>query len=100
MRTTKTSLLSTVLIVIVSTLSSINTSAQNSEDVFEAYRQRAEAKFNAKKQAYEKIFNNYRDSVNNAFSQYLERRWEEISLNKSFPNPFKPEPKPVVKIEK
>lgn len=96
MRTTKTSLLSTVLVIIISTLSSINVSAQNNEDVFEAYRKRAESKFNAKKQSFEKIFNSYRDSINNEFSQYLERRWEEISLNKSFPNPFKPEPKPVV----
>ena len=82
--------------IIVGTLSSINISAQNNEDVFEAYRKRVESKFNSTKQAYEKTFKSYRDSINNEFSSYLERRWEEMDLDKSFPNPFKPEPEPVV----
>ena len=96
MKTAKTSLLSAVLIVIVSTISSINASAQNNEDVFEAYRNHVNSLFNERKQANEKIFRSYRDSINNEFSKYLERRWEEMSLSKSFPNPFKPEPEPVV----
>ena len=96
MKTAKTSLLSAVLIVIVSTISSINASAQNNEDVFEAYRKHVNSLFNERKQANEKIFRSYRDSINNEFSKYLERRWEEMSLSKSFPNPFKPEPEPVV----
>lgn len=96
MRTTKTSLLSIVLMLIVSTIYSFNVAAQDNEDVFEKYRQMVESKFNSTKIKHDKTFNAYRDSINNAFSVYLKNEWEQTSLSNSRPIPNKPEPKPVI----
>lgn len=96
MNTTRTSLLSIVLIFVISTICSINMVAQDNKDAFERYRQMVESKFETTKAKHDKRFDNYRDSVNNAYSLYLQREWEQTSLNKSRPTPVKPEPKPIL----
>ena len=71
-------------------------SAQNDNDPFEKIRQTMDKRFEEVRQDNERVFNNYRDRINHEFSTYLEREWEKTSLSKVIPNPFKPEPKPVV----
>ena len=70
--------------------------AQNNNDPFEKIRQAMDKRFEDVRQDNERVFNNYRERINQEFSTYLEREWEKTSLSKVIPNPFKPEPKPVV----
>lgn len=71
-------------------------SAQNNNDPFEKIRQAMDKCFEDARQDNERVFNNYRNRINQEFSTYLEREWEKTSLSKVIPNPFKPEPKPVI----
>ena len=96
METTKTSLLSIVLLILACTISPVTLWSQDNKDVFESYRQRISSEFSVRKVAHNTTFNNFRDSINNQYSSYLQKRWEEISLSKGLPAPQKPEPKPVV----
>lgn len=73
--------------------------AQETTDIFEAYRKSIYKTFEATRVKHDKTFENYRDSINYAFSEYLRKEWENTSLSESLPNPFKPEPKPVVNTD-
>lgn len=91
----RTSLLSIVLIIIISTIYSINLFAQDNKDVFETYRSIIESKFDSTLNKHNQAFTKYRDSINNAFSTYLLKEWEQYSFNEYIQDYFKPEPKPI-----
>lgn len=82
-----------------STMTTVSVYAQETTDIFEAYRQSINKTFEATRVKHDKTFESYRDSINNAFSEYLRKEWDNTSLSESLPNPFKPEPKPVVNTD-
>lgn len=95
MRILKISLL-LLLSLCVSTMTTISMYAQVSNDIFEAYRQSINETFEATRVKHDKTLENFRDSINNEFSQYLRKKWDDTTLSKSLPSPFKPEPIPVI----
>ena len=96
MKTLKIFLWSLLSLCLLSTMTTVSMYAQETTDIFEAYRQSIENTFESTKVKHDKTFENYRDSINNAFSEYLRKEWDNTSLCESLPNPFKPEPKPIV----
>lgn len=84
------------VLVIALTATSVIAEAQVKGDPFEQYRQAIDNRFEEIRQGNERVFNNYRDKINDEFAHYLEREWDKFSISKVIPNPFKPEPAPVV----
>ena len=70
--------------------------SQNNESVFEKYRQSIDSRFEEIRSNNDKVFEGYRDRMNQEFSSYLDREWEKTTLSKAIPNPFRPEPKPII----
>lgn len=71
-------------------------SAQNNLDSYEKYKQDMSKRFEAYKEKSNKAFEGYRERMNKEFATYLEREWKNITFSELLPNPFKPEPEPIV----